>query len=153
MTTAIRPLILADITPGTLHNYARRLGLAPDEAERRLRAHFDAQDGDLASRCDAAMQAAAHRRDPNDRPLPDWTLVDTGHDRHRWRHIDAQGRIETVSGGSSTGWQIEIHLPDGAVLTPGPVAGGVAIAMRAAAATHERADRAGASPSRANSQA
>ena len=129
-------LIADDITPGTIHNYARRLGIPPDEAERRIRAQFEQRDADLAASCATAMQHAQLRRDPDDRPLERWALVDMRDYRHRWQHQDSDGRIETVCGGSSSGWLIEIRLPDGRLMTTGPIAGGVATAMRAAAQTH-----------------
>ncbi len=125
-------LIADDLTPGTIHNYARRVGLPSDEAERCLRAEFAQREADAASSCATVAAMASLRRDLNDRPLADWTLVDVRHNRHRWQHEGRAGRIETVNGGRSTGWLIEIRLPDGRLMSRESVSGGVANAMRAA---------------------
>ncbi len=125
-------LIADDLTPGTIHNYARRVGLPFDQAERHLRAEFEQREADAASSRATAAQLALLRRNPNDRPLAHWSLVDVQNSRHCWRH-ETEGRIETVCGGSSSGWLIEVRLADGRCMTTGPIAGGVATAMRAAA--------------------
>lgn len=134
--TAIPGLSADDLTPGTIHNYARRVGLSYLDAERRLRAEFDRRATDATASVATIAAEALRRRNPNDRPLADWILVDVQHNRHCWQHHTGDGRIETVCGGSSSGWLVEIRQPDGSCVTTGPIAGGVALAMQAAAAHH-----------------
>ena len=72
------------------------------------------------------------RKDPNDRPLPGWNLIDIRNDRHCWQRVCPDGRVETISGGTSTGWTIEVVTADGRTLDDGPYEQGVAEAMCAA---------------------